>query len=347
MRHDNLVGDVEPEAEISTRGYPLPSRTAEGLEDERKHLRWDRGSVVLHRDDNPLGIAACIDEHRRRRRGVLDGVAGKVGKRRPDPIGVPSAGHVSFEIERNRRIELLGDVSADFAKVARGGFQQEAATKSSAGRIEQLRDHARDALPISYDPRDRARVEIVDLGAFEDQVGRHHDRVERVSQIVAENADEHVAKNAYVAELSGALFGALLGCVRLLGGFVGLERRSQHVLVRFALVHDQRIRIRTLGSQRALGGLDDERPEFVGRPLRMIQVERRDGRRVARAVCLRGRALGLRAGDPRRVLDRRFDELTLPRDRRVRFVSPAPQNLLRLFVPRDCGCAHALRRCRG
>ena len=88
-------------------------RPAERLKDERELVRRNGRSLVADLDDNLRSFGACLDDHDRPRRGVLDGVPCEVGDDLRQPILVPGALHVAFDDQPDGRFEFFDDVSAD------------------------------------------------------------------------------------------------------------------------------------------------------------------------------------------------------------------------------------------
>ena len=65
---------------------------------------------------------------------------------------------------------------------------------------------------------------------------RHGDRAERVAQVVAQDADEHLPELGHRAQLALALLRALQRGLHPLRQFLRPDRRADHVLVRLAKV---------------------------------------------------------------------------------------------------------------
>jgi hypothetical protein len=176
-------------------------RSAEGFEDEGEHGFWNGLPLVGDLDDDLRALGARLDDHGRPRHGVLDRVPGDVGERLCQPVRIPGACQVPFQLQLYRGPELLDDVSADLAQIGRLRFNREAAPESRPREIEQLRDHSLHALTAAEDDRGVRRVLPVQVVAQKQPAGGHDDRRERVTEVVAQNTDEHLAKLRQLAFL--------------------------------------------------------------------------------------------------------------------------------------------------
>ena len=105
------------------------------------------------------------------------------------------------------------------------------------------------------DARDRLCVLLFEVAAPKQQGRGHDDRPERVTQVVPEDADEHLPELRDPAKLVLARLGALLGGVRLDRQLLRPNRRADHLLVRLAQVDDHRIHADPFAAQVLVGGL--------------------------------------------------------------------------------------------
>ena len=186
-----------------------------------------------------------------------------------------------------------------------------------------------------------------------------------------EDADEHLPELRYRTELALALLCALLGRVSLDRQLLRPNRCADHLLVRFALVDDQRIGVSPFAGQILVGGFAFDRQKVgpVAPPLRALVLEHRIGAgslvledgaralgagfggrrlRAALAIGVVSRGLhdlvGTLAGDPHHLVRLLFDGLALLRDGDVGLVPFDPQALVGLVASRVAGAAHAVGR---
>ena len=167
---------------------------------------------------------------------------------------VPGAGQVAFELQLEGRIEFLDEVSADLAQIGRLPFDRQPASEASAREIENLSDHSGHSFADANDARGRLCVLLVEVAAPKQRGGRHDDRRERVTQVVPEDADEHLPELRHLTELALAPLCALPGLVSLVRQLVRPNRCDDHLLVRFALVDEQPIGVAPFAGQVLVGG---------------------------------------------------------------------------------------------
>src|ERR1019366_8866230 len=131
----------------------------------------------------------------------------EVGDNPRQAIRVPSARHVAQNLQVDGRLEFIDDVSADLAQISRLRFDRQPVAETGAREIEELCDHPGHPLAAVDDARNDPRVLFVEVPAPEQQAGGHDDRPERVTQVVPEDADEHLPELRHSAEVALALLG--------------------------------------------------------------------------------------------------------------------------------------------
>ncbi len=153
-------------------------------------------SPVAYLHDNRRSVGVRFDGNDRFWSGVLDGVPRHVGESFRQAIGVPRACHVAFDLQLDGRVEFVDDVSADLTQVGGLHFDRQAPAKTSACEVERLRDHSSDAVAAADDAGGGLRVAIVKAPTLDKLGGGQDARIERATQIVPENTDEHLPQLA-------------------------------------------------------------------------------------------------------------------------------------------------------
>ncbi len=203
MRLHDLIHDVEAEPETdATLAAVLGAR--ERVE-ERRQQRGRHAAAVPDLDVDAVGVARDVDHDRGVGGAVLHGIADEVAQHLRDPVAVPRAvgvaGLTELDAAGGRRLELGEDHLRDFAEVAGGRQDRDAALQTGTREIEQLLDETRHAARRALHRVGHARRDGRIVGLAENHLRAELDALERAPQIVTEDRDEHVAEAQHLFQL--------------------------------------------------------------------------------------------------------------------------------------------------
>jgi len=243
--HD-LAGDIEAQPQVFGVGVRVHFGPLKRLEDHGEHVRRNTDPLVRDLDDHRFAVTTRMNEDGRSRPGVAHCVAGDVRDDLSQAVDVPGPTQVALDgvldLGGRTDAELVGDVSADISQVARSERQIEAPAQPDARELHELGDHSPHALTAGHDAVHQPRVGLGQGTMRDQQLTRHHDRRERVAEVVADDADEALPELRGGTELlltrpQGARLGlrAALCPAGVLDLLLGLNRRQDQLLVRFAL----------------------------------------------------------------------------------------------------------------
>ena len=175
---------------------------------------------------------------------MLYGVSHDIRDSLGQPICIPRSAHVAItgvhELRRGTNGQFVGDVSADGLEVAR--LQPQLIARLGARVGDELADDLRHTLASLDDARGHTRVLLAQRTARHYQLRGPNHRVERVAQIVPDDANELLTKlgggferGFTCTQITGLVFGLALGAESLVQLVLRSKRVKHELLVCLAL----------------------------------------------------------------------------------------------------------------
>src|SRR5512140_3492914 len=182
---DDLLHDVEAEAQPGVAARFFGHAALEGMEQAREQVGCDRRPLVVDLEDH-LGVCAAErDLHHRRRRAVAERVGDQVGDGLRGAVGIERAARLAggSEADCPLRVEHLHAVDhlvAERDQIRLPPGQRKAGAPARAGVVEQVVDHPLDAVRVVGDPPQRVALLALQLELALEQLGGGEDHPERV-----------------------------------------------------------------------------------------------------------------------------------------------------------------------
>jgi len=188
---------------------PVPSRPrarrGETVEDPLPVALRNGRPFVVHCDLDMVRLARDADAHGLVWSTMHDRVHRQVREQLLHPAGIPLARSFTLHLEHDlapgmRSSRLLDDLGGGLRQVHRSRRHRDAPSQPPAGEIEQIVDHARHPLRAGADTRKRLVLRLGESG-LPQLVGGAENGLDGAAQVMAEDADEALAKRFTLAAL--------------------------------------------------------------------------------------------------------------------------------------------------